>query len=219
MPMATKRNAEGYQDPTAYQAIKNIEQAERRSNMEIKRGDIYYIDSIYTTGSEQRGGRPAIIVSNEKNNQHSATVEIVYLTTQPKNDLPTHVTIRSSTRESIALCEQVHTVSTDRIGSYKGHITDAEQANIDVALLISLDLSTGKPIEKVVEKIVEVPKEVIKEVRAEAPVPAESSTGGTVGSRKGACRHDSKVRDASGYVRRIAVQSPWRFRTVMEVLA
>ena len=43
--------------------------------MDIKRGDIYYIDKYPTTGSEQQAGRPAIIVSNEKNNQHSATVE------------------------------------------------------------------------------------------------------------------------------------------------
>lgn len=156
--------------------------------MEIKRGDIYYIDSIYSTGSEQRGGRPAIIVSNDKNNQHSTTVEIVYLTTQPKTSLPTHVTIRSSTRESIALCEAVHTVSTERIGSYKGRITDAEQANIDIALLISLALSIGEPVEKVVEKvvekIVEVPQEVIKEVRVEVPVPVESSTGGHLEAEK-----------------------------------
>lgn len=148
--------------------------------MEIKRGDIYYIDSIYSTGSEQRGGRPAIIVSNEKNKQHSTTVEIVYLTTQPKNDLPTHVTIRSVTKESIALCEQITSVSTDRIGSYKGHVTDTEMMNLEIAMQISLGLSvsTAAPKEKIVEKIVEVPKEVIKEVRVEVPVPAEVSTGG-----------------------------------------
>lgn len=187
--------------------------------MEIKRGDVYYIESIYSTGSEQRGGRPAIIVSNEKNNQHSTTVEVVYLTTQPKNDLPTHVTIRSLSRESVALCEQITTVSTERIGAYKGHVTEAEMMNLEVAMLISLDLNTGKPMEKVVEKIVEVPKEVIKEVRVEVPVPVESSTGGAVGGRKGSCRHGRKVRDASGYVRRLAEQSPGCFRTVMEVFA
>ena len=35
----------------------------------MKRGEIYYIESTYReTGSEQRGGRPAVIVSNDKNN-------------------------------------------------------------------------------------------------------------------------------------------------------
>ena len=52
--------------------------------IEIKRGDILYIDKHPVVGSEQQAGRPAIIVSNEKNNRHSSTVEVVYLTTQPK---------------------------------------------------------------------------------------------------------------------------------------
>lgn len=135
--------------------------------MKIKRGDIYYVESIYSVGSEQRSGRPAIIVSNEKNNEHSATVEVVYLTTQPKTDLPTHVLIRSTDRESIALCEQITSVSVERIGSYKGHVTDTEMANLEIAMLVSLDLQMGPVKEKVVEVIKEVPVEVIKEVPAE----------------------------------------------------
>lgn len=56
----------------------------------MKRGEIYYIESTYReTGSEQRGGRPAVIVSNDKNNENSEVVEVVYMTTKPKNDLPT----------------------------------------------------------------------------------------------------------------------------------
>ena len=43
--------------------------------MGIKRGDIYYIESGYATvGSEQRPGRPAIVVSNDRNNEHSSTL-------------------------------------------------------------------------------------------------------------------------------------------------
>ena len=35
----------------------------------MKRGQIYYVRSNYREeGSEQRGGRPAVIVSNDKNN-------------------------------------------------------------------------------------------------------------------------------------------------------
>lgn len=49
--------------------------------MDIKRGDIWYIESGYSVGSEQRAGRPAIVVSNNRNNQYSGTVEVVYLTT------------------------------------------------------------------------------------------------------------------------------------------
>lgn len=80
----------------------------------VKRGEIFYIERSYgQTGSEQVDGRPAIIVSNDENNRYSGTVEVVYLTTQPKNDLPTHVEIRSSKKPSTALCEQVNSVAVE----------------------------------------------------------------------------------------------------------
>lgn len=105
--------------------------------MEIKRGDIWYVSKDNYTGCEQAAGRPAIIVSNEKNNACAETVEVVYLTTQPKKDLPTHVLIRSSERESTALCEQITTVSVDRLMGYKGHLTPAEMTNVEVAMLLA----------------------------------------------------------------------------------
>lgn len=165
--MARKRNAEGYYDPTAYLAMRNIEQLERgKQKMGFKRGDIYYVDRSVFTGSEQASGRPAIIVSNEKNNEYSSTVEVVYLTTQPKKDLPTHVVIRSAAKESIAICEQITTVAVERIGSYKGHVTDTEMMNLEIAMLISLDMQVGT----VKEKVVEVPVEKVKEVPVPLPM-------------------------------------------------
>lgn len=143
--MASRKNAEGYYDPTAYQAIKNIEKEGRRMReMSIKRGDVYYIESYYQTGSEQKAGRPAIIISNDKNNEFAGTVEVVYLTTQPKRYLPTHVTIRSVSRESTALCEQITTVSTERIRNYMGHITEDEMESIETAILISLAIPANE---------------------------------------------------------------------------
>ena len=109
--------------------------------MDFVRGSIWYVESGYSTGSEQRPGRPAIIVSNDANNKHSSTVEMVYLTTAPKHDLPTHVTIRSTSRVSTAICEQITTVATERIGSYCGTVTDAEMSSIETAMLISLGLA------------------------------------------------------------------------------
>ena len=112
--------------------------------MTIKRGEIYYIESGYcTTGSEQRPGRPAVVVSNDKNNEFSPTIEVVYLTTQPKHDLPTHVTIRSTSRESTTLCEQITSVAVERFGDYYGNVTEQEMQHIETALLISLGLGAG----------------------------------------------------------------------------
>lgn len=107
----------------------------------MKRGQIYYIESNHQEiGSEQRASRPAVIVSNDKNNENSTTVEVVYMTTQPKNDLPTHVFIRSSLRPSTVLCEQIYSVSTERLDTYIGELTDRELQELDIALSISLGL-------------------------------------------------------------------------------
>lgn len=112
--------------------------------MIINRGDIFYVDYLPTVGSEQRGGRPAIVVSNNKNNENSDTIEVVYLTTQSKADLPTHVIVRGTGTKSTALCEQVHTISTDRLGDFKGECSSDEMQMIDCALAISLGIEQKK---------------------------------------------------------------------------
>lgn len=111
---------------------------------DIKRGEIFYISRGGASyGSEQQADRPAVVVSNDSNNEHSGVVEVVYLTTQPKTDLPTHVTIRSTGRISTALCEQIVSISTDRVNKYIGQCSDKEMENIDIALMISLSLDAG----------------------------------------------------------------------------
>ena len=91
---------------------------------DIRRGEIFYIArGGATNGSEQFADRPAVVVSNDENNKHSGVIEVVYMTTQPKTDLPTHVTIRSTGRISTVLCEQVSSVSTERVNNYIGQVS------------------------------------------------------------------------------------------------
>lgn len=129
----------------------------------FRRGDIYYVNKAgVTTGSEQMPGRPAIIVSNDMCNTYSSTIEVVYLTTQPKSDLPTHVTIRSTPRQSTALCEQIYSVDVSRIGEFVAVCSHKEMQSIDTALVISLGIdSVGQGAKEVVK---EVQVEVVKEV-------------------------------------------------------
>ena len=76
------------------------------------------------------------------------------MTTQPKTDLPTHVTVRSTGRLSTVLCEQVSSVSTERVNNYIGQVSEQEMKNIDIALMISLQLDNGgKPSKQYNETI------------------------------------------------------------------
>lgn len=141
------------------------------------------------SGSEQHSDRPAVVVSNDKNNENSNVVEVVYMTTQPKTDLPTHVTVRSTGRPSTVLCEQVYSVSTERIGTYIGECSDKEMENIDIALMISLQLDgnmkTSKKYNETIKeqqeeidlyrKKIQAMQEALKEKKNEKPEITASS--------------------------------------------
>ena len=108
------------------------------------RGDIYYIENTNPlTGSEQSKTRPGIIVGNNKQNETSKTIQIVWLTSQYKAKLPTHVNVMGE-YPSIALCENVISVSIDRVGDFIKSCTASEMSQIDRALKISLALTDSK---------------------------------------------------------------------------
>lgn len=134
-----KRNGSGYYDPTAYKAIRKFQNG--GVTMEVYRGDIFYIEDNYRTeGSEQRPGRPALVVSNNTGNYHSDIVSIVWLTTAEKKPLPTHCKILSRI-PSTAICEQVITISQNRLGEYVRTATEAEMKEVDRCLMIALGLN------------------------------------------------------------------------------
>lgn len=149
----------------------------------IKRGEMFYISrgGASYSGSEQHSDRPAVIVSNNKNNENSNVVEIVYMTTQPKTDLPTHVTVRSTGRPSTVLCEQVYSVSTERIGTYIGECTDKEMENIDIALMISLQLDSSMKTSKKYN-------ETIESTGGNRTLSQQDSSDGAGIERKGKCK-------------------------------
>lgn len=135
----------------------------------IKRGEMFYISrgGVSYSGSEQHSDRPAVVVSNDKNNENSNVVEVVYMTTQPKTDLPTHVTVRSTGRPSTVLCEQVYSVSTERIGTYIGECSDKEMENIDIALMISLQLDGNMKTSKKYNETIKEQQEEIDHLKTE----------------------------------------------------
>ncbi|SDB40140.1 mRNA interferase MazF [Ruminococcaceae bacterium FB2012] len=116
--------------------------------MEIQRGDVFYIDEKDieiepVVGSEQKGHRPVIVIQNNIGNKYSPTTVVAYITTQRKNPLPTHVGLHNTVLKStsIAMLEQIRTVSKYRLKRYIGTLTNAEMKKIDRALMISLSLN------------------------------------------------------------------------------
>lgn len=81
-------------------------------NVPAKRGDIFYISNskCYATDPSNTEGRPAIVVSSDKLNEHADVVEVVYLTTKEKRLMPTHAEVLCKI-PSTALCETIYTVN------------------------------------------------------------------------------------------------------------
>lgn len=107
-----------------------------------RRGEIYYIrkGNSTSTGSETWSNRHAVIVSADYINKNSDVVQVVYITTQNKNDMTTHVDISTAHINRIALCEQIIAVDKSRIVEYKGYLSPAEMNKIDKALAWNLNL-------------------------------------------------------------------------------
>lgn len=112
--------------------------------MEVRRGEIHWVEPVSGKGSEQRNNRPAVIVSNNQQNKTSSVIQVVYMTGKAKTNLPTHVTIESGPCEgSTVLCENVYSISKERLqypNSYIGRVSDDNMWAIDNALIVALGL-------------------------------------------------------------------------------
>lgn len=111
----------------------------------VMRGEVYYIKNFPTVGHEQRSGRPAVIVSNDENNANAGTYEICYMTLKDKPKLPTHVFVdKGPCINSTILCEQITTVSEEKLGDFMCRIPEHLDSELDKALAISLHLTTER---------------------------------------------------------------------------
>ena len=107
----------------------------------IRRGDIYYADLTPTTGSEQGGVRPVLIIQNDVGNRHSPTVIAAAITGYTKGrHQPTHVRLKGCGLKcrSTVLLEQLRTLDRSRLGRYIGSVSKGKMREIDTALRISV---------------------------------------------------------------------------------
>ena len=113
--------------------------------MDIKWGDVVYVNFGENEGSEQGGIRPAIIIQNDKGNEHAPTTIVASITSQEKKYLPTHVIVKpwqsGLDKISTIMFEQIRTIDKNRIMSKVGHInTDWLIEKIKRSLTISLNV-------------------------------------------------------------------------------
>lgn len=116
--------------------------------MDIKRGNIHYIDIPNAIGHEMMKDRPGVIISCDPMNYTSPVVSVVFLTGSRPADAPYHVKVSAAASvrhgTSTALCEHIYTVDKSRVGKCMGRCSEEEMAAIDDGILMSLALGDGK---------------------------------------------------------------------------
>jgi mRNA interferase MazF len=102
------------------------------------------VDFNPARGSEQAGIRPALVVSNDVNNQHGAVVIVAAITkTIPKKPYPFTVHLPGGAalaHDGTILCAQLMTVDKGRLMRHRGDITSDQLKKVDAALVVSLGL-------------------------------------------------------------------------------
>ena len=75
-----------------------------------KQGDIVFIDFTPTKGHEQKGYRPAIIISNDIFNKNTKMTIVCPITSNEK-DFPTHYLLKDSKKiKGSILCEHIRSI-------------------------------------------------------------------------------------------------------------
>jgi mRNA interferase MazF len=114
---------------------------------EMFRGDVYEAVLDPTKSSEQSGRRPVVIVSRDSINRNAAVVVVVPITGKENRSIlyPSNAEIRAGDgglhKDSVALCEQIRSISKARLTKALGRLSNSTVMKIDAALKIALDLS------------------------------------------------------------------------------
>ena len=106
-----------------------------------RRGELYWVNWNSGRGSEQTGHRPSLIISTNaaNTNDRYGNVVVACLTSKGRDDIATHVPMNPSKQNGLPIkswvkCEQILTISKERLGVQLGEIDSVLSARVDGTL-------------------------------------------------------------------------------------
>ena len=110
----------------------------------IRKGEIDWADLNPTVGSEIAKTRPVLIVSNDINNLHAATISILPITSTTTKIYPFEVFLPKGggnlANNSKAKANQIRTIDKQRVGKKIGSIRESTSIEIEKAILTHLGI-------------------------------------------------------------------------------
>lgn len=108
------------------------------------RGEIWWVDLNPVKGHEQAGRRPGLILSVDTFNHGPAGMAILIPITKTDRKIPFHVPVcppeGGLTCKSFIKCEDIRSVSTERLSGRLGSISSAALKEVEDRIRILLDL-------------------------------------------------------------------------------
>ncbi|OGW05042.1 MAG: MazF family transcriptional regulator [Nitrospinae bacterium RIFCSPLOWO2_02_39_17] len=113
-----------------------------------KRGEIWLVLLEPIVGSEIGKTRPAVVISNNKNNQFSDTITVIPLTSKTAKVYPFEALLPKEDtgliKDSKAKSNQIRTVDKRRLVNFLGSASEERLQEIEQALLIHLGISLAR---------------------------------------------------------------------------
>ncbi len=109
--------------------------------LNLSRGEIYWVNLDPTKGSEIRKMRPCVLVGATPINRARRTVVVVPLSSATATARPPlTVSVTCLDRPGVAVCDQIRAVDKTRLVQHIGSLPKSELANLDDALRQVLSL-------------------------------------------------------------------------------
>ena len=108
--------------------------------MNLKRGDIYWVDLNPTIGSEIKKQRPCVLMGATPINQARRTVLVIPLSSSGMPRPPLAIEVECLGRKVIAVCDQLRAVDKSRLRESAGSLTADDLEQIEEALRRVLSL-------------------------------------------------------------------------------
>lgn len=111
-----------------------------------RRGEAWIVNLDPAVGAEIKKRRPALIISNDVNNQYASTVTVLPITDKGKKVYPFEVLLPAQeaglNKESKIKCQQIRAIDKGRLIKSLGIVGDERLRQIQEALGIHLGMDT-----------------------------------------------------------------------------
>jgi mRNA interferase MazF len=110
-----------------------------------KRGEIWLVSLEPVIGHEIGKTRPALVISNDRNNQFADTITVLPITSKTEKKYPFEVFISKEEsklpKDSKIKANQIRTIDKERLFKFVSRVTEEKLKEVEQAILIHLGIS------------------------------------------------------------------------------